>query len=678
VTTTSEAINSAFARHRAGDLDHAEALYHEVLRAEPDNFNGLQLLGLLIHQRGRSAEAATVLQQAIAVLERRGGDAVQYAALYNNLGNALRAAGRTAEAAEYYRRGLALDPNLGELHANLGNALLALGDCPSAIASYEAALRIGPMSAPCMGNLANAYAVAGRFEDAERVFLDTPAALAGLATPESGDVDAWVRVARILNARSSHRAAEGVCRSALKLTPGHTGALLTLAGILVDMGTPQEAASVCRRLVEATPEDANAHYVLGRALADLGDNSGAIGALRRCLELNGHHAGALYNLGALLAKVGLNHLAIPLLEMAIEARPDDVKSYAELGNVLQARGDTARAFACFRRACELQPLATWAAASQPAAFAVLLIQAPGVANTPPEFLLGNSSYDRHFFALLPDMKPDIDLLRRHGDIVVNLISDVDQGPDMLAAAADVIDRLGKPVINHPRRILGTGRDAVAKLLAAIPLCRVPQAIRTTRAALAAPDAVADLESTGFAFPLLLRVAGTHGGDAFEKIESRDDIAHFLAAHAAGDEFYVTAFADYRSSDGHFRKYRFVFTNGEILPYHLAIGNGWKVHHYSTEMDRHAWMQDEERAFLENPGGVFALAQYEALAAIRTAVGLEFFGIDCSLDRDGNVLVFEVNASMLIHDDNADFPYKTPYCVRIKEAFEAMLTRAAKG
>jgi hypothetical protein len=40
------------------------------------------------------------------------------------------------------------------------------------------------------------------------------------------------------------------------------------------------------------------------------------------------------------------------------------------------------------------------------------------------------------------------------------------------------------------------------------------------------------------------------------------------------------------------------------------------------------------------------------------------------------VVFEVNASMLIHDDNADFPYKTPHCIRIKEAFDAMLKRAA--
>jgi hypothetical protein len=134
--------------------------------------------------------------------------------------------------------------------------------------------------------------------------------------------------------------------------------------------------------------------------------------------------------------------------------------------------------------------------------------------------------------------------------------------------------------------------------------------------------------------------------------------------------------DYRSRDGHFRKYRFVFADTDILPYHLAIGNGWKVHHYTTDMDKHAWMQDEEKRFLENPDAVFSPAHYAALAAIREAVGLEFFGIDCSLDRDGNVVVFEVNASMLIHDDNADFPYKTPHCRRIRSAFEAMLAGAA--
>ena len=422
-------------------------------------------------------------------------------------------------------------------------------------------------------------------------------------------------------------------------------------------------------------EDAQAHFRFGRARAAQGDNRAAIEALRRCIALDARHAGGYSALGAVLAKVGLAPLAIPFLEMAVALRPDDPETHTELGNALQAQGAGERALSCFRRACALRPLVTWPAARQPARFSVLLIQAPGVANTPPEFLFAHASYDCHFLAVMAGGEPDIALLRRHGDIIVNLISDTDQGGEALTAAADIIERLGRPTINHPYRIRGTGRDGVAKLLAGIPQCRVPRAMRTTRDSLEAADALAHLARDGFALPLLVRVAGTHGGEAFEKIETAADLPTFLRAHE-GQEFYVTEYVDYASADGFFRKYRFVFTDRDILPYHLAIGNGWKVHHYTTAMDRHAWMQDEEKAFLADPGTVFSRGHHDALTAIRAAIGLEFFGIDCALDREGNIVVFEVNASILIHDDNADFPYKTPYCARIKEALDRMVTRMA--
>jgi hypothetical protein len=39
-------------------------------------------------------------------------------------------------------------------------------------------------------------------------------------------------------------------------------------------------------------------------------------------------------------------------------------------------------------------------------------------------------------------------------------------------------------------------------------------------------------------------------------------------------------------------------------------------------------------------------------------------------------VFEVNASMLVHERNDDFPYKAPFVLRIKLAFDAMLQKFA--
>ncbi|HLN25563.1 MAG TPA: hypothetical protein VK558_16435, partial [Patescibacteria group bacterium] len=83
-------------------------------------------------------------------------------------------------------------------------------------------------------------------------------------------------------------------------------------------------------------------------------------------------------------------------------------------------------------------------------------------------------------------------------------------------------------------------------------------------------------------------------------------------------------------------------------------------------------------FLRDPASVFSPANFATLRAIQAAVGLEHFGIDCSLDRNGELVVFEANASMLVHGDNTDFPYKDPYVAIIKAAFDRMLNTTARA
>ena len=50
----------------------------------------------------------------------------------------------------------------------------------------------------------------------------------------------------------------------------------------------------------------------------------------------------------------------------------------------------------------------------------------------------------------------------------------------------------------------------------------------------------------------------------------------------------------------------------------------------------------------------------------------------ALDSEGKLLVFEVDATMLVHDDIKDFPYKDPFVRVIKAAFGAMLQSRASG
>jgi glutathione synthase/RimK-type ligase-like ATP-grasp enzyme len=314
------------------------------------------------------------------------------------------------------------------------------------------------------------------------------------------------------------------------------------------------------------------------------------------------------------------------------------------------------------------------AAKQPAEFRVLALYAPFGGNTPTEYLFQDAFFDNDTLALFAAREYDTALFGQNIQLVINLVSDADQTEALLPLAADLVDRFGLPVVNHPRKVQQTTRDAVARLLQGIPGCRVPQALRLKAGAdcsEAALEAMLPFSST-----VLVRPVGTHGGDDFEKVDDVAALSSFLSQRVDHDH-YLIEYIDYLSADGHFRKYRFVFIDDQILPYHLCIGRDWKLHHINTDMAHQPWMQQEEAAFLGNSATVFGPAQLQALHAIRARVGLDYCGIDCGLDPSGNVVVFEVNASMLVHARNEGFLYKDPAVRRIKLAYDAMLRKLVR-
>ena len=264
---------------------------------------------------------------------------------------------------------------------------------------------------------------------------------------------------------------------------------------------------------------------------------------------------------------------------------------------------------------------------------MLALYAPFGGNTPTEYLFKNADHDTDTLAVFENNSYDPEAFRQGVDVVVNLISDVDQAGAMLPLAAYLVERLGKPTINDPRKIQRTTRDMVAELLTGIRGCRIPKILRQQA------GTELSVESLRAALPqatsILARPVGTHGGDDFDKIDGADELAAYLAKPAETDRYFIE-YADYRSADGFFRKYRFIFVDGEVLPYHLAICDDWKVHHVNTDMANQEWMQDEEAAFLNDPTLVFNEGHYRALRDIQQRIGLEYFGIDCSVDTNGEL------------------------------------------
>jgi hypothetical protein len=101
-----------------------------------------------------------------------------------------------------------------------------------------------------------------------------------------------------------------------------------------------------------------------------------------------------------------------------------------------------------------------------------------------------------------------------------------------------------------------------------------------------------------------------------------------------------------------------------------------IHYYNAQMAEHQWMRDEEAAFLSRPWDRFGGSLGAAVRAIAPAVGLEYFGIDCAISREGRLLVFEADAAMLVHTtDPVDlYPYKHEFVPRIYRALERMVDR----
>jgi glutathione synthase/RimK-type ligase-like ATP-grasp enzyme len=449
---------------------------------------------------------------------------------------------------------------------------------------------------------------------------------------------------------------------------------LSLASSYQQEGRLDLAESHFRQATGIEPGHWDACFGLAQVLIRRDRFEEAIGLLAQLLARPGDHAAVHRQLGLAEACTGRRQRALSHFKRALEHEPDDAATLHIVANFQQALGLDDEADASYRRALKLKPLITIPASVAPPAFRVLFVFGPNAGNTPIEYLIERARFETNIITLLPDVEYDIDRLRIYADVVVNLISDVDRGHAFLAPAQALVDGVGSPVINPPQLIAGTGRDAVAKRLAQLPGCCVPQTRLYSAAELAAMVKGTSQES--LTFPVLVRPAGAHGGDNFEKFEDPAQLEAFLNRLNASN-YYLTSFVDYRSNDGYFRKYRFVCVGDEILPYHLAIDDKWKVHHVTTSMATHAWMQNEEQAFLEDPWRVFGATQRVALQSIRDAIGLDYFGIDCGLARDGAIVVFEVNASMLVHGNNQRFPYKTKAVERIKQAFQALLERRAR-
>ena len=197
--TIPEALDLALRVHKAGQLDKAEALYRNILKADPRQPDALHFLGVLAFQVGQKDEAVELIRKSLEVvpdhpdalnnlgnvlkecgrLEDAAGTyrrliaiAPQHAEAYNNLGVTLKLAGRLDEAAEALSQAVALQPDFADAHHNLGNVRNRQKNYPAAVASWKRALELEPGHAEAVRNLGSTLFRSGQEGEAVALFED--------------------------------------------------------------------------------------------------------------------------------------------------------------------------------------------------------------------------------------------------------------------------------------------------------------------------------------------------------------------------------------------------------------------------------------------------------------------------------------------------------------------------
>lgn len=164
--------------------------------------------------------------------------------LFNILAAAATRLGQPTQAAGYYRRAIAIEPDFLDAHTNLGQLWLVTRDWSAAAESFARALALNPKHA---------------------------AALTGLAVAE--------------HHRDHFSAALGHFQAALRLTPDHPETLHGLAKTLMRLQEFCQAQQAVASTLRITPQDPDLHLTLARIRSFQGDTAAAEQDYLRAMDL---------------------------------------------------------------------------------------------------------------------------------------------------------------------------------------------------------------------------------------------------------------------------------------------------------------------------------------------------------------------------------------------------------
>ncbi|MCB5189993.1 tetratricopeptide repeat protein [Methylobacillus arboreus] len=226
--------------------------------------------------------------------------------VYNVLGVALEGQKKFAEAVQSYRKALAINPSISEIHFNLGSVLSQLGRDDEAVTSYKRAIAISPGLAVAHFNLATLLQKQQLLDEAIQHYRQA-------VVIEPGFFEAYGAMGTALQQQGQLDDAIACYRQSLAISD-HALGHFNLATALRDRGALEQAVAHYQQAIGLQPNYADAHNNLGEVFRDQGQMEKAVACYQQALSLVPGHQAASFNMAQFLYDARRFAEAIPYFE----------------------------------------------------------------------------------------------------------------------------------------------------------------------------------------------------------------------------------------------------------------------------------------------------------------------------------------------------------------------------
>lgn len=154
-----ELFNKGLTLHKAGKLAEAKSIYEKLLIRDRNNFELINLLGIISLQEKNFKDAITLITKAIEINSN-------HHALYNNLGVVYKEIEEYENAIKNFKKAIELNPNYAEAYNNLGIIFKKKYQYEESYNNYKKAIELNPNYAEAYNNLGLLYGDKKNYEEA--------------------------------------------------------------------------------------------------------------------------------------------------------------------------------------------------------------------------------------------------------------------------------------------------------------------------------------------------------------------------------------------------------------------------------------------------------------------------------------------------------------------------------